>query len=783
MPFSDNLYSMVDDDSDTEPIGRPEEQPENDEHWDQSVTGDGADYEAFSPTDGYFHSASTAPASSNVPHVPNVWVRDPSLEQGSASDSKAREAHQEALANDHHPLNSPGVSRLQPSTSSSDDHSTYTYPYQPAHRSSTSNSSRATHYQPSVAAYTPSTTASYTSDAPRRQGSNRRSPFLPQDAPPAYTPSPTTSPTSSPSQTTWPRNYQTFLQPNMGREEAQGLLAHNPESMGGPDGELRGIMPAWSERARRRHPYLNGRNCRVMLLGLALLAITIGFLVSSITSVRNEKAKHPSSEDPPAANRPDVGQPDADRPDTSPILEPPRMDYPSVDGDHSWPSDHFCKDLKFQQPSRSFDLSFGQRNSFTFIQDVQKDENYNGRDIKVSGDLVLRRSGDGTPGPSVVLEVTTNDENIIPKVGFSTDEQVLHVTVPRQLSWGESSTWPCMKIQATVWVPADGTLNELFVGNVHLGIKLLDNLSLQVGKKAQLTTVVGSVVAAQSSGPDMPLEGSSPAYFKFDSRWIQVKTTSADIKGYWPLYDYLGLHSTSGKIRAGIEPKEADKDEPKPAVLSLKSLSGNIDFHEPVEKALAAAASQQSQAQAVAAPETWIPPRDYKSNIYTTSGDIKGLLAVSSTSRFHSTSGDMNIQLLPVLDKSLAEFDDYASLETSSTSGKIATYVNDPMWIETSQGVFASPHVTKGSAMRCLKARHTTTSGNINVHYPVAWEGDLELNTLSGKLKASGKDLKKIKEGSDWPGVNKQLLARKGAEGGSYALMKTLSGNIDVTVD
>jgi hypothetical protein len=420
------------------------------------------------------------------------------------------------------------------------------------------------------------------------------------------------------------------------------------------------------------------------------------------------------------------------------------MDYPSVDGDHSWPSGHFCKDLKFQQPSRSFDLSFGQGNSFTFIQDVEKDENYHGRDIKVSGDLVLRRSGDSSPGPSVVLEVTTNDENIVPKVDFSTDGQALHVTVPRQLSWGESSTWPCMKIQATVWVPADGTLDELFVENVHLGIKLLDNLSLQVGQKAHLTTVVGSVVAAQGSGPDMPLEGSSPAYFKFDSRWIQVKTTSADIKGYWPLYDYLGLHSTSGKIRVGIEPKEADKDEPQPAVLSLKSLSGNIDFHEPVEKAVAAAASQ-----AVAAPETWIPPRDYRSNIHTTSGDIKGLLAVSSTSRFHSTSGDMNIQILPVLDKSSAESDDYAFVETSSTSGKIVAYVNDPMWIETSQGVFASPQAAKGPAMRCLKARHTTTSGNINVHYPVAWEGDLELNTLSGKLKASGKDLKKIKEGSD----------------------------------
>lgn len=318
MPYSDNLYSMVDDDQDSEPIGlqdpRFEEQPETDGHWDQTGTGEDPDFEAFSPTDGYFHSASTtAPVSSNVPHVPNIWVRDPSLEQGSTADSKAREAHRETLTNNPH-LNSPtGSSRQHPlhhhrpapsSSSLAEDGASayYTY-YQPSHHSS-SSSSGAAHYQPSGAAYTPSTTTvSYTSSGPRQQlGRDHQSshPLFPQDAPPAYTPSPTTSPTSTPAQNSWPRNYQTFLQPssnnnNMGREESQGLLANennNPESMGAPDDEYQGFIPAWRERVRRRHPFLNGRPCKMLLLGLGLLAITLGFVVSSVTSVRDEVRRH-----------------------------------------------------------------------------------------------------------------------------------------------------------------------------------------------------------------------------------------------------------------------------------------------------------------------------------------------------------------------------------------------------------------------------------------------------------------------------------------------------------
>jgi hypothetical protein len=75
----------------------------------------------------------------------------------------------------------------------------------------------------------------------------------------------------------------------MGRaEETRGLLAH-PESMGGPsDDDFGDVAPTWRDRVRRRVPYLNWRNCRYAAVCLVLLLITIGFLVSGITSVKKD---------------------------------------------------------------------------------------------------------------------------------------------------------------------------------------------------------------------------------------------------------------------------------------------------------------------------------------------------------------------------------------------------------------------------------------------------------------------------------------------------------------
>lgn len=315
MPYSDNLYSIDSDDEypDVEPVGGhgayalPSEEPEQPLGSQTGAQDQDDDPEhALSPADGNFPShvpgARTQGASSHVPYVPNILVRDPSLEQGTTAESKAREARQERLAADNN------LERTTPSTIS--DHgqspsratspqSSSAYPPTP------STPSRPTHYQPSTAgAYSnnSSSTASHTSShGPRRSIYSQPTPILPRDAPPAYTPSPTvtsgytgsTSPTSatalSPVQSDFSRNYSTFSQPSMRRpEESRGLLA-DPESMGGPsDDDLGNVSPAWRDRVRRRMPYLNWRNCRYAAVCVVLLLVTIGFLVSGITNVKDD---------------------------------------------------------------------------------------------------------------------------------------------------------------------------------------------------------------------------------------------------------------------------------------------------------------------------------------------------------------------------------------------------------------------------------------------------------------------------------------------------------------
>lgn len=76
------------------------------------------------------------------------------------------------------------------------------------------------------------------------------------------------------------------------RDEARGLLAgHPPESMGGDPDDVSGgdVEMAWRERVRRRVPFVNGRNCRMVGLALVLLLMTVGFLVSMIQGVRHDK--------------------------------------------------------------------------------------------------------------------------------------------------------------------------------------------------------------------------------------------------------------------------------------------------------------------------------------------------------------------------------------------------------------------------------------------------------------------------------------------------------------
>jgi hypothetical protein len=316
MPYSDNLYSALDEELYIEAIGEASTQDGNQrlsvtpQHtWLDANTGtvddtladhdagDGEDPHLFSPTDGYFGSASgtssgtVVPASSNVPHVPNVLVEDPSL-QRSTAEGKAREAEQERLRNGRgDSISDDGdTSAYHPShvAAASRNGAASTYTMTPPQQSvAPSPQSGATYYAPSSSSRIPpaATPSSYTTYSTRGSFAyhGERFPFLPREAPPAYTPSPTSP--SNPQHfgggySTFPRGQDATV--DMGRpEETQGLLAHQPESMRdrNPEG-VDGLALRW--RGRRVRQYANWGCCKIVL-ALVLFLTAIGFLRIVVT--------------------------------------------------------------------------------------------------------------------------------------------------------------------------------------------------------------------------------------------------------------------------------------------------------------------------------------------------------------------------------------------------------------------------------------------------------------------------------------------------------------------
>jgi hypothetical protein len=287
-----------------------------------------------------------------------------------------------------------------------------------------------------------------------------------------------------------------------------------------------------------------------------------------------------------------------------------------------------------------------------------------------------------------------------------------------------------------------------------LGVQLLDNLSLTVKTLARLDALAGNIISASSGGKkdgvsskkEIPHD-TSPDTYAFRPRRVEGCTTSGQISGVWPLSDSLILKSTSGDIRIGIEPQPNwDSSSSEKAELAIRSTSGGVDF----------------RTHGVTGKTPQVPNRDYVLDVHTTSGNVHGLAPLSSGATVKSTSGSLKLGLLPVLVSKEAGEDDSNSkpveVSTSSTSGTTSVTIFDALYF--------SPSGSSTQPLRNIHNQHTSTSGDFHLYLPVSWEGEIVMNTLSGKLGVSGKDVKLIKNGEQWPGFNKEIVARKGDVGG-----------------
>ncbi|KAK4204791.1 hypothetical protein QBC40DRAFT_261402 [Triangularia verruculosa] len=812
MPYSDNLYSAMDDDSDFEPIddipsqqGRELSQtayraPQSghDDRCGHARASthdhdneDEVDADAFSPVDGYFGSSndtssdtSAVATLSNVPHVPNIWVQDPSLDQSSTAASKAREAELERQGN------------RQPFTSSSPDYSadisvdglttsryissTYTGSSR-VQQYNGSNSTPAAHISSSsppssLAGPSASSLRSYTPYPYRATYHSGSSRLVPQDAPPAYTPSPR-SPQISQVGPDGSRNYSTFSPPadSMGRrEESQGLLGREPESMrdAGSDSSDGATSP-WSERITRRVSSFDRSFCKLAFIVIGLVLLSTGFLASLINSVKDETSH----------------------------LHPPKMTYPDLDNKVPWQPGSSCGTDRLRRDPQSFDVSFSDDKPLTIIQNISHDNDHHSyKPIQIHGSVILRRTDSDHPDPSLVVETTVNNDLIATTISWDEHSQKLVVTIPNFLRTDSPNRppWPCIHLTATLWTPASSSLSSLSISTTVLSILLVDNLSLSVKEDTVLSSTVGSIVSDTTGsglGSSTSHTNSLSSTFEFISPLISASTTSAPISGSWPLYNYLSFESTAGNIKVSILPQpDLNLDHPKPAVLNVKSSSGTVELVEPISDArnvyeTAKILAQEGAGYLAAKPESVIPVRDYRVDVHTTSGNIKAKLATTEWGGWKSTSGKIDVEVLLVLDSGV--YNDkgrQAGLETRSTSGNTVFGVWEPLWADQSNKGYILPVVLPGQvqaedggkALRVVRAEHGSTSGDIRVVYPKSWEGEITLGTLSGRLKVGGEGVKVVKGGEGgWPGVRKNVVARKGDDGkGSQVEGKSTSGDI-----
>jgi hypothetical protein len=224
------------------------------------------------------------------------------------------------------------------------------------------------------------------------------------------------------------------------------------------------------------------------------------------------------------------------------------------------------------------------------------------------------------------------------------------------------------------------------------------------------------------------------------SRRTYIETGGGSVSGVYGLYDLLSIRSQSGSISVDIDPKEIEKEDPKPAVLVVHSQSGSVN---------------------VRVSEMDIPKREYRTTVTSRGGSINGNYIHGKITNIEAKSGSIDVDILPY------SADDYEStivMKSQSGSQKVN---------------LLSPYFDPGTPIARLKSTHVVKSGKLQLNYPEEWEGRLYGQTSSGSLNLRGNELVDIEKGST--GGSKWVAAKKG-DGDSSLKFISQSGSVDATI-
>jgi hypothetical protein len=458
--------------------------------------------------------------------------------------------------------------------------------------------------------------------------------------------------------------------------------------------------------------------------------------------------------------------------------------------------------------------------------------------ISTAGEIRLKRlpkdSKYGHGKGHLTVNVHVSDPSLQVIQTLENNSRTLKISTPRYARLDTPGPH-CISLEIIAWLPEDAKLRNMLIKAITLTLRVLDDVKIDVSDLSTFETVSGDVYFPQISGSGVSLISSSPSFdspqapnalkatyspeapdvpnipespisqqaLQFSSRRIDVSTVSGDINGQYPLLDHLGLTSQSGDIKISVSPHDALPSAPLPADLLIHTASGDIDVRLPI------GGSQD--------PQYVPPPRDYITKVHSASGDITGSFYLGTSGHFESTSGDITMKILPIVQSGPSndpDKDENIHFGTETVSGSMGIEILDPIFIspvvyeqpvqrntldhfhpigdDDSYGpnlllpptgkLFSIKNTSdsKLEKLRSLQSSHTSKSGGISVRYPDVWEGKVSGKTISGKITVSGEGLKVVKNKKGWG--SKEVLAVKGSDGddddaGSSAVMQSISGN------
>ncbi|TGO31709.1 hypothetical protein BHYA_0427g00030 [Botrytis hyacinthi] len=678
------------------------------------------DGDELSPTDGYFNSN----------QIPQNMILDPTLSQeGDKSDV------QDAKGNFPRDGDIPSTPQM-PSHTNASSHASQP----PRHSQTPSNSFHASSYL---------------------RGDNffpEHQPFFEQP-PPAYIASAASSPVSAQGQHT-PIHYNIFSQHRL--EEG---LPREPQSMGGPAGnpEIDERTPFWLGRTPKKIFFRREIITKALGLGLALTIAAV--MLSEILTGKSN-------------------------PDSN-MGGGPKFPNPIRDGGS------YC-----QHVSRSEQTTFEIIDvaGLVVIQEFyQRESPHHGLEVKTAGEVRIRnlpRDSNGGKAHFTVEVKFSHPELSVLKTLNELDGS-LKISTPNFANLDIHEN-PCISLEITAWIPEDVEIFKIFFDLVTLSIRVFDDVNVKIVKDATLKTTSGHVrfpndSTSSVSHASLSTRNEQKTHYDFDSRHIVVETVTGRIEGTYPLYDLLKVSSQSGAIGIEIKPQPALESAPAPAILDIRTSSGRIEVSSPVKDAKA----------------TYL--REYITRVKSLSGAIQGDFFVGSTGTFDTASSRIQLLVRPVLSATSDDDDDESRNEfsTHSVSGNTHVTLLDPLFtlpstngnvrniaIESTPNSHDSPFTpilidfsssssfqAYKSKLRTVHSTHKTSSGRIEAYYPLAWIGNIEAKTISGRIELEGKGIDIVERHDGWG--YKNVKARKGVErdeDGSSVKLETLNAAIALRI-